>query len=427
MKITGFFSSALKKIKNRRKQYELESMDGGHTPDFYGKEKSKDNVIQLEIATSTLLKIGLVIVGFLFVVQIFYQIQEILIISGICFFLAMGLSPILDTIENSRIPKWLATVLGFGIPPIINLIRKFRTPRWLAILLIYLLFFGALAILFVQILPIVADQLIEISDGLQARGVDIPYLEELKNIYNNKINLLPELLNRDYSELYDQLKSIFTATIDVLVKLFKNIFNFMFALVLLFFILLEREGIARFTLALFPAKDRQYIQEKSLIVQTKMAKWFRGQVILMIAMGFFMYAGMKILEETLGMKYSATIGLLAGFMELFPYIGSLMTGALALLVAINVSWILFFIVLGWIALSQFLEGNFLVPIVMEKVVGLSSVTVMLVLAIGGTLGAAVGGPTLSILAMILAVPTAASISIFVEEYANRDQKNSKDN
>ena len=49
---------------------------------------------------------------------------------------------------------------------------------------------------------------------------------------------------------------------------------------------------------------------------------------------------------------------------------------------------------------------------MEKVVGLSSVAVMLALATGGILGNAVGGVPLAILGMILAVPIAASISIF---------------
>jgi len=151
-----------------------------------------------------------------------------------------------------------------------------------------------------------------------------------------------------------------------------------------------------------------------------MAEWFKGQFILMVCMGSFMYVGMKIFEYFFGMKYAFTIGLLAGVMELFPYIGVLLTGLLCLVVAINISWILAIAVLVWIGLAQFLEGNFLVPVVMEKVVGLSSVVVMLAVSTGGILGAAFGGVPLAILGMIFAVPVSASVAIFVEEYVKRE-------
>ena len=137
-------------------------------------------------------------------------------------------------------------------------------------------------------------------------------------------------------------------------------------------------------------------------------------------MGTFMYVGMKIFEWMFGMKYAATIGLLAGIMELFPYIGVLITGVLCLLIAINISWLLVAIVLVWIGIAQFLEGNFLVPLIMEKVVGLSSVVTILAIAIGGILGSALGGVPLAILGMIFSVPIVASVAIFVEEYIHRD-------
>ncbi len=141
-----------------------------------------------------------------------------------------------------------------------------------------------------------------------------------------------------------------------------------------------------------------------------MVEWFRGLLILMAAMGTFMYVGMKVFEIFFDMKYAATLALVAAFAELFPYIGPLITGALAVLIAVNISWILVLIVLIWVIIAQFLEGNFLVPIVMEKAVGMSSVTVMLALSIGGILGNAIGGVPMAILGMILSIPVGASIS-----------------
>jgi len=56
---------------------------------------------------------------------------------------------------------------------------------------------------------------------------------------------------------------------------------------------------------------------------------------------------------------------------------------------------------------------------MEKVTGLPSVVVILSLAIGGTIGNAFGGVPLAIIGMIMSIPVAASIGIFVGEYARR--------
>ena len=54
-----------------------------------------------------------------------------------------------------------------------------------------------------------------------------------------------------------------------------------------------------------------------------------------------------------------------------------------------------------------LEANILVPKIMEKRVGVSPVTVMVALLIGGALWGLVGA--------ILAIPTAAILSVIVDE------------
>ena len=391
MKIFQTISEKIREIKKNHAQKKEKKI----TPKNFWREKK--NAVEIEISASTIFKIGLIAILFFVGAQIFLKLQTILTTTGIVFFLSIGLSPILDAIEE-----------------------KFFFPRPAAILFLYLVFFGALAILFVQIVPIIAEQLQDIAYDLS---------EFVKNDWKNlpllsnfKIDAaeMQNFLTKNLSAISENLQSITGSTFKILAGIFSGVFNFIFALVLLFFILMERESIGSFFLSLFPKKDTNYILEKTKIVQKKMSEWFRGQIILMISMGIFMYAGMKIFEFAFDMKYAATIALLAAFAELFPYIGPILTGALAILIAVNVSWIAVIAILIWMAIAQFLEGNFLVPIVMEKAVGMSSATVMIALAIGGTLGNAIGGVPLAILGMILAIPVGASIAIFVDEYAHRE-------
>ncbi len=400
-RLINAIADKLSDIQDIRKQYETTRKKSSHTNTSQSKSSSREGEMVVDVSYKTVIKIIFIFALFLAAQQIFFQLQSILTIAAICFFLAMGLSPVLTIIESLKVP------------------------RPLAIFILYLVFFGALGILFVKIIPIIADQLLAIAVDLRSfilsNGADVPYLKSALEKVGADFDpaAIQAWLTQNLEVISKNLQSAAGSAFGVMSDIFKGVFNFIFALVLLFYILMEREELGRFVLSLFPSKDRDYIAEKSVTIQNKMAEWFKAQIVLMVSVGAFMYVGMKILEWTVGMQYAATIGLLAGFMELFPYIGVMVTGILASLVALNISWLVFFAVLVWIVITQFLEGNVLVPVIMEKVVGLSSVTTLLAVASGGILGNAIGGVPLSILGMILAIPVAASISIFVEEYVRK--------
>ena len=403
--MSGFLTQVAKKfrnIKEIKKNYE-EKRNRTHKHHPRGVGEDETEVIEIDISVKTVVKVLLIIAFFLAAQQIFLQLQSILIIAMITFFLAVGLSPVVYSIE------------------------EYKIPRPLAILILYIIFFGALGVLFVKVIPILAEQLLDIAYDLRTflltNGSDLPILKSFFHKIGAEFDPqeVQNWLSQNLAVISRNLQSAAGSAFGVMSEIFKGVFNLIFAMVLLFFILLEREKIAHFFLALFPAHEREYIKDKSHIVQKKVGEWFKAQVIVMISVGVFMYFGMKILEFSLGMQYAATIGLLAGFMELFPYLGVLATGILAGLVALNISWVVFIAVVIWIVITQFLEGNILVPMVMEKVVGLSSVVTLLALAIGGVLGHAIGGVALAILGMILSIPVTASIAIFVEEYVHKRQ------
>ncbi len=391
---------ATKKFKEIRKIREkYESQKNVSETKISSKPTSEKEVLELEISTQTLFKIGISIVLFLAAAKLFVTLQNVFVIVGISFFLAISLSPVVGILE------------------------KYKIPRPIAILCLYILFFGAIGILFVQIIPIIAEQLQNIATDLTkflSNGTkEIPFVTNFLNTLQIDTAYIQTFIADNLSAISKNLQSIAGSTFGILSGLFAGVFNFILALVLIFFILLEREQISAFFINFIVKEKRKKIEEKIEIIQRKMYEWFKGLLILMVAMGTFMYIGMKIFEIFFDMKYAATIALLAAFSELFPYIGPIITGVLAVLIAINISWILVIIVLVWIVIAQFLEGNLLVPIVMEKAVGMSSVAVMIALSIGGVLGNAIGGVPMAILGMILSIPVGASISFFVSEYVKR--------
>ena len=96
--------------------------------------------------------------------------------------------------------------------------------------------------------------------------------------------------------------------------------------------------------------------------------------------------------------------------ETIPIVGPVLAGVTAVVVALTVSGRLALMVGAYFLVLHQLEANILVPKIMEKRVGVSPVTVIIALLIGGELWGLIGA--------VLAIPTAAILAVIVDELTN---------
>ena len=400
-KLFRFVSKKIEDLQKQKAEYEKKIAIGGKTKKFLRPDTKDSSVNQMEVVVSakTVVKILFIIVLFMAGIEVVGQLQTLVIMTSISGLLALGLTPILNQLESLKIP------------------------RPVAIFILYIIFLGAISILFIQIVPIIAKQLLEIAQDLRsfvfADDMTIPFLEKIN--FDIDIDGIKDLLAKNLTDISRNLQNVAGSTLDIISNVFQGLFNFIFTLTLLFFMLLEREVLGKAILKFFPQKNQEYVLHKTLSVQRKMAEWFRGQFILMVTVGLFVYIGMLILGWTVGMEYAATIGILAGFAELLPYVGPFVTYILVGLISINISWVTFIFGMGFIFVVQMLEGNVLIPVVMKKAIGLPAIITLLALAAGGILGFSSGGIAMSIVGMVFSIPIAASIAIFIEEDAPRNE------
>jgi predicted PurR-regulated permease PerM len=113
----------------------------------------------------------------------------------------------------------------------------------------------------------------------------------------------------------------------------------------------------------------------------------------------------------MGVPYFYVIALVAAIGETIPIVGPVIGGVTAVAVAITVSPKLALTVGVYFLVLHQLEANVLVPKIMERRVGVSPVTVMVALLIGGSL--------LGLIGAILAIPSAAILSVAVDEFTTR--------
>ena len=169
-------------------------------------------------------------------------------------------------------------------------------------------------------------------------------------------------------------------------------------LVILFFYLKDGERIARWLRDLFPRRSRSDVQEMGTRAWTTIAAYIRGQLLVALVDGVFIGIGLAILRVRLALP----LGVLVFFGGLFPIVGAVVTGALAVLVALaDRGPLIALIALAIVVAVQQLESNILAPMVLGKATALHPLGVLTSLTAGGIL--------LGVLGAFIAVPIAASL------------------
>jgi predicted PurR-regulated permease PerM len=185
-----------------------------------------------------------------------------------------------------------------------------------------------------------------------------------------------------------------------------GLFGAISILILSFYLLVEAESLFNYFCRLIPASRRRAVTDVSRAAVAKVSAWLRAQFVLAGVMGTFAAVGLGLMGE----PFFYVVALIAAVGETIPVLGPIIGGVTAVVVALGVSTKLALTVGVYFLILHQLEANILVPKIMERRVGVSPVTVMVALLIGGSLWGIVGA--------VLAIPTAAILAVIVDEIAD---------
>ncbi|MHC4816328.1 MAG: AI-2E family transporter [Planctomycetota bacterium] len=147
-------------------------------------------------------------------------------------------------------------------------------------------------------------------------------------------------------------------------------------------------------------KDLVYLAQEFV---NMVVSFFRGQLIVALLQGLLFAIGFS----AVGLRYGFVLGLVLGFLNIIPYLGSIVGLSVALPLALfqnDGGWVLVAWVLGVFAVVQMIEGYLLTPKIMGDRTGLHPVAIIVAIFFWGS---ALGG----ILGMILAIPLTAFLVV----------------
>jgi putative heme transporter len=179
-------------------------------------------------------------------------------------------------------------------------------------------------------------------------------------------------------------------------------------LVILFFYLHSGRDLVKRVAGLLPADPGRRILEKSDVAWGTLGAFFRGQLIVALADGLLIGIGLVLL----GIPLALPLAVLTFFGGLFPIVGALVTGAIAVLVALSDGGLTMgLIVAGLVVGVQQLESNVLAPLVLGRAMNLHPLVIILSVTAGGLI--------LGVLGAFLAVPVVAvAYAVWIDEEAS---------
>ena len=179
---------------------------------------------------------------------------------------------------------------------------------------------------------------------------------------------------------------------------FETFAGLLLLFVVLFFYLKDGQRLADGVIDVAPKDSRPRLHQAADRAWETLGSFFRGQLLVAFVDAVFIGIGLLIL----GVPLAVPLAVLIFFGGLFPIVGAVITGALAVLVALADTGVTTaLIVAGLVLLVQQLESNVLEPLILGKAIDLHPIVVLTAITTGAV--------TLGILGAFLAVPIAAII------------------
>lgn len=338
--------------------------------------------------------IGVVVVAVLGL-MLLYEIRQALVIIAMSVFLALALNPPVSFIA-SRLPhggRGVATAISYSV--VLTLIG---------------------VILYATVPPLVS-QSNELIDQLPQ------YIEDVTNGKNDDI--LSNAVNRfgleeQLTELQDNLSAENIASaggpiVDVVGRLSGSVISGLAVLVLTFFMLVEGPELLDRLWHIHPRKDRKRRQRLAQKMYRIVTGYVSGQLLIAsiaATSALVMMYSLRLFD--ISIPFAVPLAAIVGIMGLIPLIGATLSAVIVTAVALFESLGAAIIMAIFFIVYQQIENNVLQPIVQSKTVEISPLSVFVAALIGINLGGLLGA--------LFAIPVAASIRVWVNDYLSRHNR-----
>lgn len=308
-----------------------------------------------------------------------WQLLHVLEIVYVSALFAVVLSPVVANMQRLRIGKWSLS-------------------QPIAVIVLLVGIFGGIFLLFYLGLPPVIRDFREFAEDLPRRIPGI--IAKMKHI--------PMADKLGVESMTERIQAGLAATAGYVVGKVPHwamfVFDIITAIVLTTYFIFEGDEVYRYFLSMLRPGLRERMDRTLQKAEKRVSHWLIGQLALMAIQGVYSIVVFGFLH----VRYFVLLGILMGITNIIPVAGNLVTIILVFCVAAADSWSKALIVLAFYAAYTQVENAYLTPRIMKQSVDLMGIAVLIALMVGSALAGITGA--------LVAVPSAALISVLADEF-----------
>lgn len=301
--------------------------------------------------------------------------------------------------QNIIMPLLMAFFITILLLPVYHLLRRKGMPEVLAILipvfLMLLLFAGVICFFIWQLNTLVKD-FPQIRENLTI------HLSSFSSWINRITNFSTTEQVKFIKEQSEGLLSTAGGLLGGAALSLSSVFVFVGLLpIYIYLFIFYKNVLLRFIYLWFSPDDHGQVKE-ALLESKQIIKRYLVGLLIQIAYITILAGGILLI---VGIKHAFLIAVIFALLNLIPYIGALVGNIIAVLLTISSSQELWpvIVVLGTIAIVQFLDNNILMPRIVGSIVKIN--------ALGAIVGVFIGGSLAGISGMFLSLPVIAVLKI----------------
>ncbi|NTU76374.1 MAG: AI-2E family transporter [Alphaproteobacteria bacterium] len=316
---------------------------------------------------------------------------------------------VLWALKPMLLPFIAGMALAYFLDPLVDALAQRHIPRWLGTAAVLLTFVLLVVLALLLVVPLLQHQigaLIEALPGYleSARTRLVPWAEKwMAHLSSEDVDRLREAVGQYAGSVVGWAGKLLREVISGGVALFDILALIVITPVVAFYLLRDWPKLVQNVDSLLPRHHHATIRAELDNIDRTLSGFLRGQALVCLCLGFIYSLGLTLA----GLKYGATIGIIAGILSFIPYVGSTF-GFVASLALAFVQFDNFFdisMVLLVFLVGQSLEGYVLTPKLVGDRVGLHPVWILFAIFAGGTLMGFTG--------VLIAVPVAAVIGVLI--------------
>ena len=309
----------------------------------------------------------------------------------------------------------IALVLSYMVINVVDWLEKRLKTRTLAVILVYI---AMLAVISVSILLVVPAVVFQITQLVQTTINAIPEwlgklsqmlvpIEQRFHQYQLEIKAA-DILNNVIANLPKPDATVVMSRVgDVAMGTMTWLLYWISISVVTFYFLLDGYKITESLIRLFPDRQQPFLRSVATDADKSLQMFFRGQLVLGLAFGLFMF----FVYTALDVQYALLLSVFLGVMEIMPVIGPPIGFAPAILSVIfhgmsipgNTLTQAIILTVIFSILQQF-KDNLVAPRYIGNVIGLHPIMIFIAIMIGARLDGTLG--------IIFALPAACVANVF---------------